>query len=326
MPEASLLPAYLIVGADEYKRSHAVERMKARLEKSGMAEFNLDERDMTRDPAIDDIVASLNTFPMGADFRLVILDGCDRLPKTVSEPLVEYLANPSPTTVCLIVANTLAKNTRLYKAVAKIDKKAIVDCTPKKAWEMPKQVVSMARAHGKVMSLAAAEALVSRAGEASRMLDNELKRLSQMIEGPEITVDDVERLVMRTAEVKPWDFLNAVSARDMPRALELLALQPDRSEVRLFSLLVTRLRELIVAKALDARGAGRELAATLGVQSWQVKNHLTWARRYKMAELVDALSAAVDVEAALKGSRDSALALRMWVIQICSPRNERRAG
>ena len=138
--------------------------------------------------------------------------------------------------------------------------------------------------------------------------------------------DDVERLVMRTAEVKPWDFLNAVSARDLPRALELLALQPDRSEVRLFSLLVTRLRELIVAKALDARGAGRELATTLGVQSWQVKNHLTWARRYKMAELVDALSAAVDVEAALKGSRDSALALRMWVIQICSPRNERRAG
>ena len=96
MAEASLLPAYLIVGADEYKRSRAVERMKARLEKSGMAAFNLDERDMTRDPAIDDIIASLNTFPMGTDFRLVILDGCDRLPKAVSEPLVEYFADPSP--------------------------------------------------------------------------------------------------------------------------------------------------------------------------------------------------------------------------------------
>lgn len=320
MAESGLLPAYLIVGADEYKRSHAVERMKARLQKSGMAEFNLDERDMTRDPAIDDIVASLNTFPMGADFRLVILDGCDRLPKAVSEPLVEYLANPSPTTVCLVVANTLAKNTRLYKAVAKIDKKAVVDCTPKKAWEMPKQVVSMARSHGKTMGLPAAEALVSRAGEQSRMLDNELKRLSQMVEGPEITLADVERLVMRTAEVKPWDFLNAVSARDLPRSLELLRLQPDHSEVRLFSLLVTRLRELIFAKALDARGAGRELASTLGVQSWQVKNHLTWARRFKMGELVDALRDAVEVEAALKGSGDSALALQMWVVRICTGR------
>ncbi|MBM6779146.1 DNA polymerase III subunit delta [Collinsella tanakaei] len=318
MAASALLPAYLIVGADEYKRSRAIERMKARLEKSGMAEFNLDERDMTRDPAIDDIIASLNTFPMGSDFRLVILDGCDRLPKAVSEPLVEYFADPSPTTVCLVVANTLAKNTRLYKAIAKIDKKAVVDCTPKKAWEMPKQVVSMARAHGKTIGLPAAEALVSRAGEQSRMLDNELKRLSQMVEGPEITLADVERLVMRTAEVKPWDFLNAVSARDLPRALELLALQPDRSEVRLFSLLVTRLRELITAKALDARGTGRELASVLGVQSWQVKNHLTWARRFKMSELIDALSDAVEVESALKGSADSALALQLWVTKICT--------
>lgn len=318
MGEPSLLPAYLIVGADEYKRAHAIERMKARLERSGMAAFNLDERDMTRDPAIDDIIASLNTYPMGSDFRLVILEGCERLPKAVSEPIVSYLENPSPTTVCMIVASSLAKNTRLYKAVAKIDGKAVVDCTPKKAWEMPKQVVSMARTHGKTMGLAAAEALVSRAGDSSRMLDNELKRLSQMVEGPEISVADVERLVVRTAEVKPWDLLNAVSARDLPRALELLALQPDRSEVRLYSLLVGRIRELIYAKALDARGAGRELAATLGVQGWQVKNHIGWARRYKMDELVDALRAAADVEGALKGSRDSSLALRMWIISICT--------
>ena len=316
MAETALLPAYLIVGADELKRTSAVNRMRARLDATGMAEFNLDERDMSKDPQIDDIIASLNTFPMGTDFRLVILENCDKLPKAVSEPIVDYLADPSPTTVCLITATSLAKNTRLYKAVAKVGAKAVIDCTPKKAWELPKQVVSMARAHGKTMGLPAAEALVSRAGENTRMLDNELKKLASMVAAPEITLTDVESLVMRTAEVKPWDFLNAVAARDMDRALELLALQPDRSEVRLWSLLVTRIRELIVAKALDARGAGRELAATLGVQSWQVKNHLGWARRYRMDELVDALSGAVDVELALKGSRDGALALRLWVIDL----------
>ena len=316
MPQPALLPAYLIVGADEYKRSSAVRRMRSRLEATGMAAFNLDERDMTKDPEVDDIIASLNTFPMGADFRLVILEGCDKLPKAVSEPIVEYLANPSPTTVCLLTAASLAKSTRLYKAVAKLGAKAVVDCTPKKARELPRQVVGMARAHGKTMDPAAAEELVSRAGENTRLLDNELKKLAAMVAAPVITLADVERHVVRTAEVKPWDFLNAVSTRDMARALELLALQPDRSEVRLWSLLVTRIRELIVAKALDSRGAGRELASTLGVQSWQVRNHLAWARRYRMEELVAALSSAVDVELALKGSRDGALALRLWVIGI----------
>ena len=313
MAQSALLPGYLIVGADELKSSHAIERMRTRLDESGMAAFNLDERDMAKDPQMDDIIASLNTFPMGSEFRLVILEHCDKLPKTVSEPLVEYFANPSPTTVCLVVATSLAKNTRLYKAIATLGPKAIIDCAPKKAWEMPAQVVKMAAAYGKVMGLPAAEELVSRAGDNGRMLDNEVKKLAAMISAPEITKADVERHISRTAEVKPWDFLNAVAARDLPRSLELLKLQPSNSEVRLWSLLVARLRELIVAKSLDARGAGSQLASTLGVQGWQVKNHLTWSRRWRMEELLDALSQAVDVELALKGSRDSELALRMWV-------------
>lgn len=318
MAGQGLLPGYLIVGSDELKSSRAVERMRARLEKSGMVEFNLDERDMTKDPQIDDIVASLNTFPMGAEFRLVILTNCDKLPKAMSEPLVEYFANPSPTTVCLVVATSLAKNTRLYKAIKKLGDKAIIDCAPKKTWEMPPQVVKMAAAHGKAMGLPAAEALVARSGENTRMLDNELKKLASMVTGSEITLADIERHVMRTAEVKPWEFLNAVAARDLARSLELLKLQPAKSEVRLWSLLVTRLRELIIAKSLDTRGQGSQLATTLGVQGWQVKNHLSWARRWRMDELLEALSQAIEVELALKGSRDSELALRMWVISMTS--------
>lgn len=318
MAGQGLLPGYLIVGSDELKSSRAVERMRARLEKSGMVEFNLDERDMTKDPQIDDIVASLNTFPMGAEFRLVILTNCDKLPKAMSEPLVEYFANPSPTTVCLVVATSLAKNTRLYKAIKKLGDKAIIDCAPKKTWEMAPQVVKMAAAHGKAMGLPAAEALVARSGENTRMLDNELKKLASMVTGSEITLADIERHVMRTAEVKPWEFLNAVAARDLVRSLELLKLQPAKSEVRLWSLLVTRLRELIIAKSLDTRGQGSQLATTLGVQGWQVKNHLSWARRWRMDELLEALSQAIEVELALKGSRDSELALRMWVISMTS--------
>ena len=253
---------------------------------------------------------------MGSDFRLVILNGCDKLPKAVSEPLVSYFENPSPTTVCLVVANTLAKSTRLYKSVTKLGPKALVDCAPKKGREVPQQVVSMARAYGKTIDLMAAEELVSRVGENSRMLDNELKRLSAMLEGESISRSDIEAMVVRTAEVKPWDLLNAVSARDMKRSLELLELQPPRSEVRLFSLLVTRLRELICAKALDARGEGRNLAQVLGLQGWQVRNHVGWARKYSMDELLGALRRAADVEAALKGSADSELALRLWVISV----------
>lgn len=318
MAGTSLLPAYLVVGSDELKRSHAVARMKKRLEASGLADFNLDERDMSKEQTSEDVLSSLNTFPMGADFRLVILTPCDRLPKAMSEMLVDYLKNPSSTTVLLLVAEKLAKNTRLYKAVAKIDKKAIVECAPKKRWELPQQVRSMATAHGKAITQGGAEELVSRVGESTRMLDNELKKLASMVEGGEITQADVERFVVRTAEPRPWDFLDAVSARNLPKALSLLRMMPQRQEIMLYSLLTTRIRELIYAKALDARGEGSTLARALGLQSWQVKNHLRWARGFKMSELLGALESAVDVELALKGSQTSDVALIRWVTQICT--------
>ena len=316
MAQGALLPAYLAVGADEVKRDAARDRLIKRLEASGMADFNLDVRDMTRDQDVDALVSSLNTFPMGADFRLVILDGCDRLPEPVRTALVAYLANPAPTTVALLTATTLAKSTKLYKAVASLGAKAVIDCSAKKRRDLPVLVQGMARRHGRAITLDAAEELISRAGEGTRMLDNELKKLASMVATDTIHKADVERHVVRTAEVKPWDLLNAVSARDLPRALELLRLQPARSEVRIYALLLTRVRELMCAKALDARGRGRELAAHLGMQQWQVRNHLTWARRFSAEELEDALRSAVEVEQALKGSRDSQNALTVWIAQI----------
>lgn len=316
MASAKLLPAYLLVGPDEVKRDAAIDRLVSRLEASGMATFNLDDRDMTKPQEPDEIIASLCTFPMGSDFRLVILRSCDHLVKAMSDALVSYLAAPSPDTVCLIVADALARNTRLYKAVAKIDAKAVIDCSAKKRWELPAYVQGMASRHGVSISSAAAEELVARAGESTRMLDTQLKKLAAMTGSSSIELADVERYVVRTAEIKPWDFLDAVSARDVARALELYRLLPPKSEVRLLSLLLTRVRELIVAKALDERGQARELASTLGVKDWQVKNHVRWSRLFSMDELVDALRSAVETECALKGSRDSEIAFTTWFVSI----------
>lgn len=96
MSETGLLPAYLIVGIDGVKRDHAVSRMKARLEKSGMVEFNLDERDMTKDPDIESIIGSLNTFPMGSEFRLVIMMAAQSSPRRSRSRLSSIWRVPAP--------------------------------------------------------------------------------------------------------------------------------------------------------------------------------------------------------------------------------------
>ena len=121
-----LLPAYLAVGPDELKRNKMVERLKKRLDESFSA-FNLDEfTGPTVD--IDVLVSALQTMPMGDSRRIVILREADKLSKAASEVVILYLENPNPTTTLLLTAQTLARTTRLYKAVAKIGAKSVVLC------------------------------------------------------------------------------------------------------------------------------------------------------------------------------------------------------
>lgn len=314
-----LLPAYLIVGADELKRDAAVRRLRSRVP-ADMADFNLDELDGASLQEPGQLISSAQTMPFCADFRLVIVNGAGELAKPVSEAVVSYLADPNPQCVLCLVAEKLAKNTRLYKAVAKVGPHSVIDCAPLKRWELPPYVVKLAQKRGLSMDNAAAQELVERVGESTVALDNQIATLAQLVgDAGRITLADVEANVAQIAEVSPWAFADAVCERNAPRAMEMLNLMKAPSLVFLHSVLVGRLRELICAKSLDARGAASGLARELGRQSWQVKNHVRWSRAFGEEELVELLGQAAVCERALKGSQDSEAAFARFVLAMASP-------
>lgn len=316
---ADLLPAYLIVGADELKRDAAVRRLRSRVP-ADMADFNLDELDGASLEEPGQLISSAQTMPFCADFRLVIVNGAGELAKPVSEAVVSYLADPNPQCVLCLVAEKLAKNTCLYKAVAKVGPHSVIDCAPLKRWELPPYVVRLAQKRGLSMDNAAAQELVERVGESTVALDNQIATLAQLVgDAGRITLADVEANVAQIAEVSPWAFADAVCERNAPRAMEMLNLMKAPSLVFLHSVLVGRLRELICAKSLDARGAASGLARELGRQSWQVKNHVRWSRAFGEEELVELLGQAAVCERALKGSQDSEAAFARFVLAMASP-------
>lgn len=316
---ADLLPAYLIVGADELKRDAAMRRLRSHVP-ADMADFNLDELDGASLEEPGQLISSAQTMPFCADFRLVIVNGAGELAKPVSEAVVSYLADPNPQCVLCLVAEKLAKNTRLYKAVAKVGPHSVIDCAPLKRWELPPYVVKLAQKRGLSMDNAAAQELVERVGESTVALDNQIATLAQLVgDAGRISLADVEANVAQIAEVSPWAFADAVCERNAPRAMEMLNLMKAPSLVFLHSVLVARLRELICAKSLDARGAASGLARELGRQSWQVKNHVRRSRAFGEEELVELLGQAAVCERALKGSQDSEAAFARFVLAMASP-------
>ena len=317
MSKQELLRGYLIVGTDELKRKAALTRLKARLD-PGLEAFNLDERTASAELEAGELLASLYTAAIGP-LRLVIVHAADKLPKEVSEALIGYLDKPNPSCTLVLVADKLAKNTRLYKAIAAIGKQTVVDCAPIEARDLPSHVSKLAKAHGIAIDAQASAELIARVGDTTTMLDTQIAVLAQLCrDAGVIRKSDIEQHVARIAEVKPWPFLDALSARSTRDAVVQYRLLGDGQAVRILALAVGRIRELICARSLDGRGTPGLLASELGKQDWQVRNHLRWARAFKDGELESALHACADADAALKRGENPDTVMLGLIFRVCS--------
>lgn len=312
----TLLPVYLIVGEDALKRDTVMKRLRDRLASLGDLSFNSDEfRGETAQG--DEIVSACNTVPFASPVRMVEVRDADKLKKADSEALVTYLSSPNTTTVLALVADKLAKSTRLYKAVAAHGKTAVIDCAPLKRYELPKTVRALAVGHGVTFTEGAANKLIDLVGEDTIRLDNELKKIALAHRGTDaVNEHEVVDMVKRTAEVKPWEFVDAFSARDTRKCLLYLGRMDSVSPHALLAMCMTRLRELICARSLDARGNGRGVAAALKAPDWRVKNHVNWARAFSGEELREACIRARDTERAMKSGTDPDAAFLEWILSV----------
>ena len=316
MSKQELLRGYLIVGTDELKRKAALTRLKARLD-PGLEAFNLDERTASAELEAGELLASLYTAAIGP-LRLVIVHAADKLPKEVSEALIGYLDKPNPSCTLVLVADKLAKNTRLYKAVAALGKQTIVECAPIEARDLPTHVSKLAKAHGIAIDAQASAELIARVGDTTTMLDTQIAVLAQLCrDAGVIRKSDVEQHVARIAEVKPWPFLDALSSRNVRDAVVQYRLLGDGQAVRIRALAVGRIRELICARSLDGRGTPGLLASELGKQDWQVRNHMRWSRAFKDGELEAALHACADADAALKRGENPNTVMLGLIFSVC---------
>jgi DNA polymerase III subunit delta len=308
---------YLICGEDILKRDAALKRLNARFEKMGDLCFNSDTL-MGENTTADEIINSCNTMPFSSDLRLVVVKDAERLSKTAVEGLVTYCAKPCESTVLVLVAGKLAKNSILYKAVKKHFPKSIVDCTPKKRKELPTLVANMAQVYNVSINPAAAEMLIAYVGESTVRLDSELEKMATSL-GKQKTIDEelVARMVTRSAEAKPWELTDAFSTRDPRRCEQVLMRLDGQSPFGLLALSLTRIRELIATKALEQRGSAQALATTLGRPDWQVRNYRSWAARFTSEELRSALERAADVERAMKSGANQDSIFEHWVLSLC---------
>lgn len=314
---SNLLNAYLVVGTDALKRRTVMERLRSRFEALGDLAFNHDVISGETGTG-DQIVSACNTLPFASDLRLVEVTDIEKLSKTGQDAIAAYLEDPCPTTVLAMCGDKLAKSTRLYKATSALGKNAVIPCEPMKRFELVKAVRSMAVGYGFVMTQAAAEKLVNLVGEDTIRIDSELGKLALSHRSVDpVNEHEVELLVARTVDAKPWELVDAFSSRDLRNSIRILALLPSESPYSLLSRCTARIRELMCAQSLAAEGS-HAIALELGLPEWRVKNHANWARRFDRGELERILVAARDCEKDMKSGSEPKAAFKAWLVDSLS--------
>jgi DNA polymerase-3 subunit delta len=168
---------------------------------------------------------------------------------------------------------------------------------------------------------------VDRRGQ-GRLAVAELDKLALYRPGATVTAEDVAALVAEVVPGSAWAFLDAVSMRRVPAALEHLDRLLEAShELVVLAQLHRRIRELLIAADLVAAGSRpREIMAALKMKSaFPAEKLVEHSRRWTLPELDAALHDLLEVDAVVRGANGTAdeaahrLAFTMWIAERVAP-------
>ena len=300
----AIAPVYCLAG-ERYLVDAAYAAIRAAVlgQAGAAAAFNHDTFEL-KESGMDTCLATARTLPMMAKRRLVVGKGIADLKADLLEPLVDYVADPNPSTCLVLVGDKVDVR---FKAFAALRKAGFLHVfAPLRDNALAGWLRAEARARKIEIAPDATGALAELAGPELGRLSQALDQLGLYAAGRAVTLEDVEELVAETRQRNVFELTKAIGAGDVPRALGLLAnmLRNREPALRIQFMLARQMRQIWRAKELLAAGAPRgEIASAVGMSPYFLDDVLLPAKRMSRATLTRAFERLYQSDVALKSSR-----------------------
>ncbi|WP_405099761.1 DNA polymerase III subunit delta [Micromonospora sp. NBC_01412] len=315
---ADLAPILLVLGDEELLATRAVAETVARARD---VDPEVDVREYQAGVlAVGEIAEMLSPSLFGGRRVLVLRSGQDAR-KDLAAALLAYAKNPDPDVQLVVLHLGGAKG----KAFADGLRAAGATVVPAAKLKGHRERVAFVRdeirrAGGKCTD-DAAEALIAAVGNDMRELAAACSQLIADTDG-RIGADTVARYYKGRVEVSGFTVADATLIGDVPAALEALrwALHVGVDPVPIADALADGVRT-VARVAAAGRGDPYQLAGALGMPAWKVKSAQQRARGWTPEGLVQAMRAAAECNAAVKGGADDrAYALERAVFSVAAAR------
>lgn len=320
-----LLPVYLFVGEDKLKQDVLLKAMRKRIGEFGDISLNETTFEGQNIDPLDAVTSACAIMPFLSEKRLIVVKDANHLKKPVADLICDYLEAPTDTSVLVLIADSLDKRTRLYRAIQAIDKDAIVSCDLK---TKQKDIKAFCEQVGRDLNInledGALDLLIEYIGNNTVTLAAELKKLAEYVTSQgrnSVDRQDVAGLVKKVQLPKPWDITNAMFSRDSKRCLEILKELEGEQRFGLLNYCLKEIRTLIHLKALEELPGYADIAQELKMPDWKVKQYRGFASNFSSQDLIEAICSAADCEQKMKSGFDEELAFELWVVGICTKHN-----
>ncbi|MDI6098269.1 DNA polymerase III subunit delta [Actinoplanes sp. NEAU-A12] len=316
-PPPSLL---LVQGDEELLAARAVAEA---VESARAADPGADVREYEAASLMAGEVAEMLSPSLFGGRRVLVIRAGQDARKDLSTALLAYAKNPDPDVTLIVTHVGGAKGKAFADGLRAAGATVVPVMKLKKDAERIAFVRNEFRGHGIRCDDSAAAALLQAVGTDLREIAAACSQLLADTDG-RITETVVARYYKGRAEVTGFAVADAAMVGDLPGALEALrwALHVGVDPVPIADALADGVRT--VARVASAgRGNPYQLASTLGMPAWKIEKAQVRSRGWTPEGLVDAMRAAADCNAAVKGgAEDRGFALEQTVFAIAAARRD----
>ena len=271
---------------------------------------------------------AMETLPMMAQFRVVVVQRADLLKERDWELLDTVLSNPPDGLVVCLTAEKIDRRKKVIKQMA--DHGVFIECKRPYDNQLPEWVSYIAASHAVQIEWDAARLLVETSGGQLFELDSEIQKLKNyIVPRTQIQKEDVQKTASSSRIESVFEFTDAVGRNDRVAALSSLArlLDQGQNEIGVIALTARHVRILRLAIEASKEGlSGPKLAARLGVSPYFVKNYLEQSRCWNLKKVEATLEALLDTDRALKTSSiDGAIWLENLILRVTGSEVELKA-
>lgn len=306
---------YLLYGTEDYLKRQYRDKLKhALVELDDTMNFSAYEG---KDINPKELIDLSETLPFFKEKRMILVENSGFF-KNSCDDLAEYMSQVPESTCFVFVEEEVDKRSKLFKAASRAGS-AVEFETPKEDM-LVRWILGRIQREGKKITQSVMQLFLSKTGSDMENIDKELEKLiCYTLDKTEISAADVEAICTGQTENKIFEMIDAISAKNQKKALDLyydlLALK--EAPMRILFLIARQFQNLLLIKSMSAKGyPAVSIAKTAGMPSFAVQKNLRQAGAFKINQLKEAIEDCGQAEEDVKtGRMADQLAVELLIVK-----------